>query len=128
MIRSKGFDKMKIVSLTNAQVAMGLRLGGLKECYIVENPEKCGEKLLELSADSDTGILIVDDNIARLHHKLIDDIRANNKTFPIIVEIQTTSRKKEVEGIDPLKDLIKRAIGVDISAEKGEESKVTPKI
>jgi vacuolar-type H+-ATPase subunit F/Vma7 len=111
---------MKIVSLTNAQVAMGLRLGGLKECYVIENPEQAGEKLLELSQDDDTGILIVDDDIARMHHKLIDDIRASKRTFPIIVEIQTVARKEAVEGIDPLKDLIKRAIGVDITAEKDD--------
>jgi vacuolar-type H+-ATPase subunit F/Vma7 len=112
---------MKIVSLTNAQVAMGLRLGGIKECYVAENPEDAGEKLLELSEDESTGILIIDDDIARLHHKLIDSIRAGKRTFPIIVEIQSVSRKSAAEGIDPLKDLIKRAIGVDISAEKDQQ-------
>ena len=117
---------MKIVSLTNAQVAQGLRLGGIKECHVISNPEEAGEKLLELSEDSDTGILIVDDDIARLHHKLIDNIRANKRTFPIIVEIQSVSRKEAAEGIDPLKDLIKRAIGVDISAEKDQQE--TPQI
>ncbi|MFW9924376.1 MAG: V-type ATP synthase subunit F [Candidatus Thorarchaeota archaeon] len=113
---------MKIVSLTNAEVAMGLRLGGLKECYIVTNPEMCDDTLLELSEDPETGILIVDEFIARLHHKLIDDIRARNKTFPIIVEIKAGDQKESFEGIDPLKDLIKRAIGVDISAEKVQTS------
>ncbi|NHJ39223.1 MAG: hypothetical protein FK731_04260 [Asgard group archaeon] len=111
---------MKIVSLTNAEVAQGLRLGGIKECHVVSNPEDAGEKLLELSGDSDTGILIVDDDIARLHHKLIDTIRADKRTFPIIVEIQSVIRKEATEGIDPLKDLIKRAIGVDITAEKDQ--------
>ncbi|NHJ49769.1 MAG: hypothetical protein FK733_18400 [Asgard group archaeon] len=112
---------MKIVSLTNAQVAMGLRLGGIKECYVIENPEQAGEKLLELSEDQDTGILIIDDDVARLHHSLIDSIRANKRTFPIIVEIQAVTRQKAAEGIDPLKDLIKRAIGVDISTEKDQQ-------
>ena len=117
---------MKIVSLTNSQVATGLRLGGLKECHIADNPELAGEILLELSSDPDTGILLVDGNIARLHHKLIDEIRSRKKVFPIIVEIQTTEKIETVEGKDPLKDLIKRAIGVDISAEK--ETTVPPKI
>ena len=114
---------MKIVSLTKQQVAMGLRLGGLKECHIADDIEQCGNKLLELSRDPDTGILLVDDEIARLHHKLIDDIRANKKTFPIIVAIQTSTRSEAGEGIDPLKDLIKRAIGVDITTDKGSDSK-----
>ena len=118
---------MKIVSLTNAEIATGLRLGGLKECYIIEDPETAGEKLLELTADTDTGILIVDDSVARLHHKLIDNIRASKKTFPIIVEIQAGDRTEAAEGIDPLKDLIKRAIGVDISAAKSDDSSA-PKI
>jgi len=116
---------MKIVSLTNAEVAMGLRLGGIKECHVVEDPTKATEKLHELSMDPDTGILIVDDEIARLNHKLIDEIRANKRAFPIIVELQTKERTGVMEGVDPLKDLIKRAIGVDISAEKsGEETKL----
>ncbi|MHA1628916.1 MAG: V-type ATP synthase subunit F [Candidatus Heimdallarchaeota archaeon] len=112
---------MKIVSLTNAEVAMGLRLGGIKECHIVDDPTKATEKLRELSLDPETGILIVDDEIARLNHKLIDEVRANKKAFPIIVELQSKERKGVVEGVDPLKDLIKRAIGVDISAAKSEE-------
>ena len=116
---------MKIVSLTNAETAMGLRLGGLKESHIVEDPKDAAEILLELTTDTDTGILIVDDDIARMHHKLIDDIRASKKTFPIIVEIQTRERKEAAEGIDPLTDLIKRAIGVDISAEKEQEPQST---
>ena len=116
---------MKIVSLTRAETALGLRLGGLKETYVVEDPNEAADKLLELTADTETGILIVDDEIARLNHKLIDDIRASNKTFPIIVEIQTRERTKAIEGVDPLANLIKRAIGVDITAEKGQEPKST---
>ncbi|MBN1329823.1 MAG: hypothetical protein JXA54_10145 [Candidatus Heimdallarchaeota archaeon] len=111
---------MKIVSLTNPQIAMGLRLGGLKECHTISNPDEAGERLLELSKDPETGIIIIDDDIARLHHKLIDNIRSGKRTFPIIVEIQSTEKKEIAEGVDPLKDLIKRAIGVDISANKGE--------
>ncbi|NHJ84250.1 MAG: V-type ATP synthase subunit F [Asgard group archaeon] len=115
-------SSLKIVSLTNSEIAMGLRLGGLKECHIVKDPEEAADLLLHLSQDSEIGIILIDDDIARLHHKLIDDIRANNKVFPIIVEIQTMERKGATLGTDPLKDLIKRAIGVDISADKSQES------
>ncbi|NPE09137.1 MAG: hypothetical protein GNW80_12705 [Asgard group archaeon] len=118
---------MKIVSLTKADLSMGLRLGGLKECYIIESPEQAGERILELAQDPEIGILIVDDDIARMHHDLIDDIRSGKKTFPIIVEIRTSDKKKVTEGVDPLTDLIKRAIGVDISADKDKGSK-PPKI
>ena len=116
---------MKIVSLTNAEVAMGLRLGGIKECHVVENPEDAATTLQTLSSDQNIGIIIVDDEIARINHKLIDEIRSRKKAFPIIVEIQTRERKELAEGIDPLKNLIKRAIGVDISTEKGKSA---PKI
>lgn len=122
-----GMNAMKIVSLTKADLSMGLRLGGLKECYIIENPEQAGERILELAQDPEIGILIVDDDIARMHHELIDDIRSGKKTFPIIVEIRTSDKKKVTEGVDPLTDLIKRAIGVDISADKDKESQ-PPKI
>lgn len=117
---------MKIVSLTNAQVAMGLRFGGVKECHIAQNPENCKEILLELSSNPDIGILILDEDIARLNHKLISEIRSNNKTFPIIVEIRTESKTETTEGSDPLKDLIKRAIGVDISVGKEQEKVIKP--
>jgi V/A-type H+-transporting ATPase subunit F len=122
-----GMNTMKIVSLTNADVSMGLRLGGLKECYIIESPEQAAEKILELSQNPEIGILIVDDEMARLHHDLIDEIRSSKRTFPIIVEIRTSDKKAVTEGVDPLTDLIKRAIGVDISAEKDQETE-TPKI
>lgn len=115
---------MKIVSLTNPQVATGLRLGGLKDCHVVENPERAREQLIELSNNKEIGILIVDDNIARLHHKLISEIRSRNGVFPIIVEVRTHIEAEEGEGQDPLKDLIKRAIGVDISAEQEGETKL----
>jgi len=85
---------MKIVSLTNAEVAMGLRLGGIKECHIVENPEDAADTLQSLSSDQNTGIIIIDEEIARLNHKLIDEIRSRKKAFPIIVEIQTRERKE----------------------------------
>ena len=110
--------------MTGSEIAMGLRLGGLKECHVIDNPEECGDLLVELTQDTDTGILLVDDEIARIHHKLIDQIRANKKTFPIIVEIQTKAKTEAGEGIDPLKDLIKRAIGVDISADKEQVNQV----
>ncbi len=116
---------MKIVSMTSADIAMGLRLGGLKDCHVVENPEECDNLLIELTQDTDIGILLIDDSIARFHHKLIDQIRANKKTFPIIVAIQTTAKTEAGEGIDPLTDLIKRAIGVDISVEKEQESQTS---
>jgi V/A-type H+-transporting ATPase subunit F len=122
-----GMNTMKIVSLTNADLSMGLRLGGLKECYIIESPEQAAEKILELTQDPNIGILIIDDEIARLHHDLIDEIRSGKKTFPIIVEIRTSDRKGVAEGADPLTDLIKRAIGVDISADKDQGSQ-QPKI
>ena len=109
---------MKIVSLTNSQVATGLRLGGLKECYTIENPELAAEQLVALVSDPETGILIVEDTIARLHHELIVTIRKRKGVFPIIVEIQTEIHPEMGKGQDPLKDLIKRAIGVDISTEK----------
>jgi vacuolar-type H+-ATPase subunit F/Vma7 len=117
---------MKIVSLTNSQVAIALRLGGIKECYTVESPEKAGKKLLELTKNPEIGILLIDDDIARIHHKTIDDLRKTKQTFPIIVEIQMQPKKEATKGKDPLQDLIKRAIGVDISAP--QDSQKAPKI
>jgi vacuolar-type H+-ATPase subunit F/Vma7 len=116
---------MKIISLTNAQIAIGLRLGGIRECHVINNPEEAKEKLLELSEDREAGILLVDDGIARLHHEVIDEIRTRKGVFPIIVEIQTHARQEAAKGTDPLRNLIKRAIGVDISS---DQPQTKPKI
>ncbi|MFQ5815993.1 MAG: V-type ATP synthase subunit F [Candidatus Hydrothermarchaeaceae archaeon] len=103
---------MRISFIGDKDTAIGFQLAGVKDARAVESPEEARAALRDLAKDRDTGLIMITE---RLADKLRDDITAitEGKVTPIVVEIPDKGGPIEKK-IDPIKELVKRAVGVEI--------------
>ena len=105
---------MKIAGLLDKDSAIGFRLAGIKDIYISNN-DNLGI-WSELVKRDDVGIIFINQKIAEDIKIKLDDFRLRN-TIPIIIEIPDKNGRI-VGHIDYISDLIKKAVGVEISKDK----------
>ncbi len=103
---------MKISVIGDFDTITGFRLAGIKETYEIEDPGKAVEVIKDLFKNMEMGVIIITEKIA-------DNIRAElkeiseGKVTPLIVEIP--DKKGSIEKkVDPIKELVKRAVGLEI--------------
>ena len=102
---------MEIGVVGDFDTVTGFRLAGVKKAYEVDDPGAAVERLKKL-IKGDTGLIIITEKLAE---QIRDEIAVltEGKAFPLIVEIQ--DKRGPIEGkVDPIKALIKKAVGVDI--------------
>lgn len=101
---------MKLAAICDRDTAVGLRLAGVHELFVVDDsPVKM---LDEISEKSDIGVVFITEKIAQEISKYLKDFRLLHDT-PIIVEIP--DKKGRLEGhVDFVSHLIKKAVGIDI--------------
>jgi V/A-type H+-transporting ATPase subunit F len=106
---------LKIVAIADEDTVTGLKLAGIDEGYSVslQSPEAAKSILLSLSERKDIGLIITTERIAdsTAVRSVIDQL--TEKEFPIVVSIQDKHGPITRE-IDPIKALVKRAVGVDL--------------
>ncbi len=106
---------MKITVVADEDTVLGLKLAGVNETYIVNSPVEAESRIRELSTRQDIGLIIITEQIGSKIRKLIQDII--RKGFPIILEIP--DKTGEVKGaVDPIRELVRKAVGVDIKIGK----------
>ncbi|MEM2110048.1 MAG: V-type ATP synthase subunit F [Candidatus Odinarchaeota archaeon] len=106
---------MKITVVADEDTVLGLKLAGVNETYTVTSPVEAENKIRELAERPDVGLIIITEQIGVKIRKLINDII--RKGIPIILEIpDKTGPMKGVE--DPIRELVKKAVGVDIKIGK----------
>ncbi len=98
------------------ETVTGFRLAGVtKGSVIPEGPsakEITIEVLRELMRDEDLGIIIINQHLADLVRDDLEEIRAGKTVYPILVEVPDKGGTPEGRR-DPVKDLIRRATGVE---------------
>ncbi len=102
---------MEIGVVGDFDTVTGFRLAGVKAAYEAEEPGAAVESLKKLIKEDIKVIIITE----RLADEIRNEITAltEGKAFPLIVEIQ--DKKGPIEGkVDPIRALIKKAVGVDI--------------
>jgi V/A-type H+-transporting ATPase subunit F len=106
---------MKISVIADFDTVVGFRLAGVKEGYAVNSPEEALERLREVVKKENVGLVIITE-------RLVDKIRGDvdrlleKRSFPLLVEIPDKAGPIEKK-VDPLKELVRRAVGVDIKIE-----------
>lgn len=103
---------MKISVVGDLTTITGFRLAGVKDAYEVEEPSKAVSVLKELLKDENMGLIIISEKIA---DKLREDLKrlTEGRFTPLVVEIP--DKKGPIEKrVDPIKELVKRAVGVEI--------------
>lgn len=105
---------MDVAVIGDVDTVTGFRLAGVNAAFPVADAEQARAKLQELSQDDTKAIIIITEKLAEAIRDTIDEIEGSKrKISPIIVEIPDREGKIERE-VDPLRELIKRAIGVEM--------------
>ncbi|MGC8567784.1 MAG: V-type ATP synthase subunit F [Candidatus Micrarchaeia archaeon] len=112
----KSYD-YRIAAVGSKLLVAGLNLIGIKEAYEIEEPEAATSKIKELAGRSDIGMIIVNENLV----KEIKDRKVRNmineSSMPIFVQVPDFKEEEEIG--EELKELVMRAIGIDIKNIKG---------
>jgi len=102
---------MRIIVVGDRDMINGFQLAGIKDSYEAEDPWKMKEILNEIKYMKDVAIVIISRRMAHEIRDYLNEWKKEKGIYPIILEIPD---KKEVEVEDPMRSLVKRAIGIDI--------------
>ncbi|AIJ06426.1 V-type ATP synthase subunit F [Methanocaldococcus bathoardescens] len=97
---------MKVGVVGDRETAIGFRLAGLTDVYEVKNDEEAVKAINELANNENIAFIIITERIAE---SIKDKIKNIDK---VIVEIPDKHGK--LDRIDPVKELIRKAIGVSM--------------
>ncbi|MDY6931040.1 MAG: V-type ATP synthase subunit F [Halobacteriota archaeon] len=105
---------MYISVIGDADTVTGFRMCGITHANEIPEGEDAAPVLKELVKDDEAAIIIITEKIAESIRSFIDETNLKKKgVVPIIIEIPDKSGKLERE-LDPLKELIRRAIGIEL--------------
>jgi len=103
---------LKIVAIADSDTVVGLRFAGVKDSYPVETSEEAREALHKVFQDESVGLIILTEKLGDQLRGIIADYTSQH-TFPVVVEIPD-KRGTEKGRRDPLRDIIRRAVGIDL--------------
>ena len=103
--------KSSVAVMADEDTVTGFRLGGIKEGYPVKNMEEA-KKVLEELINKDFSIIITTEKIGIEFKDTIDKL-TNERALPMVIEIPDKSGSIKRES-DPMSELIKRVIGVEM--------------
>jgi V/A-type H+-transporting ATPase subunit F len=101
---------MEIVVIGDQNTVTGFRLAGVKRIY---TPEDAQENLKKILSEETAGVLIMTEKFARENRRAVEEHQSSKKMTPIIVEVPDVSGPIKRE-VDPIRELIRRAIGADV--------------
>lgn len=96
--------------MADQDTVTGFMLGGVKDGFPVDNMEEAGEKLKQLAKEY--SIIITTEKIGDNFRETIDKM-SSESALPMIIEIPNKEGSVERES-DPIRELIKRVIGVEM--------------
>lgn len=105
---------MELVVIADEHSATAFRLAGVQRVYESGSGE---QDLKTLLAEETVGMVVVTERIADENREIIDDHKASKRITPIVVEVPDVNGPIERE-VDPIRELIRRAIGADVTANK----------
>jgi len=103
---------MELVVIADEHSATAFRLAGVQRVYDAGSAQ---ENLPALLAEETVGLVIVTERVADENRKTIDDHKASKRITPIVVEVPDVQGPIDRE-VDPIRELIRRAIGADVTA------------
>lgn len=101
---------MEIVAIGDVDTTTAFKLAGVTAVY----PDDDGRgRLPQILADDAVGVLILTERFAQEHQRLLEEHKASRRLTPIVVEVPDIRGPIQRES-DPIRELIRRAIGADI--------------
>ena len=106
---------MELIVIGDENTQTGFKLAGVKRTYPGEEAKNHLEKMLQ---ESTVGIILINERYAEENREILNRVKKEGKKLtPIIVEIPDHTGPIERE-IDPLRELIRRALGAQIEEEE----------
>jgi len=102
---------MEIVVIGDQHTLTGFSLAGVKRVYGTEDGK---ENLKKILSDDTVGVLIMTERFAEDNRRVVEEHKSSKKMTPIVVEVPDVSGPVDRE-VDPIRELIKRAIGADVA-------------
>lgn len=113
---------MNVAVIADIDTVIGLSLAGIKNSTIIDTEAEGDDKVWQETAksalksytsDSQIGVIIITEMVADGIRPYIDAWKFEKSTYPILIEIP--DKKGPIpERIDPIKTLIKRAVGIEM--------------
>ncbi len=103
---------MRIVVLGDVEFITGFQLAGVKDVYLCEDGWKAKNILEDVKDMKDVAIVVIPRDIASGIRNFINEWKSEKGIYPVILELPHLHERGKFE--DPLRNLIRRAIGVDI--------------
>lgn len=101
---------MKIIVLGDEDTVAGFKLAGANEGYVVKTSSEVEEVVEKAVKDEEVAIIIATEEAIDLAPQAFEPIYT--KPRPVVVEVPTKTGSKRK--IDPIRELIRRAIGVEV--------------
>lgn len=103
----------KIALVGNQQLNLGFKLAGVTEAFAVADGPGAEARMKELIGRSDIGIIIVSSSVKRMvKDRRLKEIMETS-ILPLVIEVPEPNEGVTEE--DTLRNLIMRAIGIDIT-------------
>ena len=98
---------MRVTAVADESTCTWLQLAGIGKVHPVTDPIEGKELLPELLKERGLACILVSPEISQISQEIMRE--ALEQTFPIILEIPT-----KVGEFDPIRDMIRLAVGVEI--------------
>jgi len=102
---------VKIVVVGDEDAVAGLRLAGVTQGRIVKTPSEAERAIREAVSDEEVAVLVLTEDVASMVRPLVQELYL--KPRPVVVEVPPRKWARE-EREDPIRELLRRAIGVEV--------------
>lgn len=106
----------KIAVVADKDTAMLFKLGGIRHSYAAESQEGAEKVIKEIMEDGNFSVIILSEKFAEAVQPLLTRIMKTQK-YPITITIPDRKGPIEKE-VDPVFEIIKEALGVELKIKK----------
>ena len=114
---------MRIGVISEIDIATGFALAGVHTSRVVSSPLEASKALIELASDPELGVIIISSKYFSLLTGDIKRLREEKPLYPLVIEVPSPSgeeQKGKKDRPNPIQDLIRKAVGIDISQDEGD--------
>ncbi len=110
--------RKKVVVVGKEDMALGFSLAGVDEVFTPHDEYEIKKRIDKLLESPEIGVILLSERLAEKVRDHLDEKKKRKEdVYPVIVELPDKEGRIE-DKEDPLKDKIKRAVGIDVTTEE----------
>ena len=103
---------MRMVVIGDSDFVVGFQLAGVSDVYECSSNYEVTKAIEKIRNLHDLAVIIIQRSYAIQVRKFIDEWKLKKGIYPVIIELPDYQDRAKLE--DPMREIIKRAIGIDI--------------